>query len=294
MKSSFFSNNFFKVIIFTRQFFYLLLFFLVNLTPLNKAFAQVFTFDYLTYHANSSVPSKPRSYTATPYIFFGTNEFDAQGNSSSNNINYKEYHIHFAFALNFKEKIQLAIVPQVGLLSAKGFSSTTGGDIWFLGKYQFLKQPAIAFRLGFKLGKIGKSIWLKQNDFDIGLVTKTQLPGLEIGGVVSYRIRGKSEFDLLDFAGRFNEPGNAFHYKFELSKKIRQKFSVSMFLLGYVSASKKRDGIKLADSNSRKTTVGAAVKIRTSGDRSYKVGVLADAVGKHDKKGVAVVFSLSK
>jgi len=271
----------------------LLLFILVlNSTQPHSCLAQVFSFDYLTYYDSEFIPEKFNSYNLATYLFFGTGEFASFGESEQNIISYREYHVHFAYALNFEEKFQITVAPQLGGLFANGISSTSYGDVWILGKYRFSNTIPIAFRLGFKLGKIGKSFWLKQNDFDIGILASKSFLCLKIGGAISYRIRGKSEFDLLDFAGRFNQPGNAISYKFELYNQFTKELGLSVFFLGQASEDKKIDGTLLANSNSRKTTVGASMKIRNTDEYSYKLGILVDVAGKHDKKGFAIGFTL--
>lgn len=252
--------------------------------------AQVFTFDYLTYFDRSSIPKKTSSYAFAPSFFFGNGEF-----SNGDNISYLEYHLYMSCSLNFKKKFQFSLMPQLGGLRADDISSSSYGDLWFFGKYRLPNVP-FAFRLGFKLGNVGKSLWLKQNDLDLGVLMAKRIHSIDIDGALSYRIRDKSTFELTDFItelpGRFDQPGNALYYKFQFANPIDGNLTPSIFVLGYFSGNKKLEDMVIADSKSSKISLGASVNFQNKNDRSYELSFLTDVAGKRDKKGLAFTFVL--
>jgi hypothetical protein len=276
--------------------FWLFLIFTVSVHP-NLSYAQVFTFDYLSYFDEGVISKRPQSFSIAPYLFHGNGEFDGAGNSTGNNISYVETHVHLAYGLVFKERFQFTMAFQFGGLTTDGAAAISYGDLWILGKYGFSKIAPIAFRVGFKLGKVGKPLWMEQNDWDFGILSSTSISRTKMDAALSYRIRARSSFDVSDFIselpGRFDQPGNALHYKFQIGQQTKKGITPSVFILGYFSDDKKLGNQLLPDSKSSKVTAGVSLKYQKSEGRSYSVGLLIDVAGTRDKKGLALAFTLS-
>lgn len=264
----------------------------ISLLFFRSAHAQIFTFDYLTYSDKRLISNQRHSFSLSTALFWGSGEFDGSGNSTGNNIDYLEHHFYLKGALNLNQKFQILAAIQVGGILADNVTSTSYGDIWLLGKYRFSNHVPIAFRAGFKLGKIGKALWLKQNDWDLGVLFEKPVLNIIANGSVSYRVRGESSQTLYDFnlPEGFTEPGNDLHYRFMLSRKFKTRLEFSIFVLGYTSGDKKSAGMPIADSSSRKAAIGAAITIQDSKGRFYEISLLGDIAGKNDKKGIALVL----
>lgn len=253
--------------------------------------AQVFTFDYLTYsdYAYTSF-SKGK---LTSFFFTGINEFDSLGNASAQSTSYREIYLYAAPRIYGGKRVHITMAFQIGLLLAEGITSRIWGTPWFWGKFRVLENPSLSFRSGFKWGKVGDVFWLKDNEFDLGMLLSKKFGFAELDATLSYRFRGRSDQGLLDFGRHFNQAGNEIHYKLEGSKKIISKVTLSLLVLGYQSGDKKLNGAILPDSYSRKTTLGATCTFQTTSSRFYALSLLFDATGRYDKKGITFVFNVT-
>jgi hypothetical protein len=146
--------------------------------------------------------------------------------------------------------------------------------------------------MGFKWGKLGDAFWLEDNQFDLGMLSSKNFGFGMLDASLSYRIRGKSNHGLNDFTGSFNEAGNEIHYKLKAVKNIGSKTFLSLLVFGYNSGDKKSDGFVMPDSYSRKMTLGGEFGRQTKKGRIYALGILYDAAGRYDKKGVTFVFNV--
>ncbi len=269
----------------------LMLFTLIAVEP---TLGQAFTFDYLTYSDYFESRKTHHRTKATAFAFFATNEFDASGKASADNISYTEYCTYVAFRIVFTNKFQLNIAPKVGWLTAEGVSGTAYGTPWIWAKYVVpLRNRDVAIRIAFHLGKIGKSFWLEDNKIDVGLLIGKSFGPFSLDGTVSYRLRRKSNQSLLDFGGLYDEAGNELHYKLESSLFRKKTFSLNILAFGYWGGKKKLDGAKLPDSHSYKTSVGSSIRIYAKSDRFFALSLLYDIIGRHDKRGLSLVFNMT-
>lgn len=261
-----------------------------------SAFAQAFTFDYLTYSDDgfAETVSEARG-KGTAYVFFGRNEFKSSGQTSPNSrTSYQEIHIYGAPRIYYGSKLKVNIAFQTGLLFSRDAAGTTWGAPWLWTNIKLFQKIPMTFRLGFMAGTIGNLFWLEDNRIDIGLLSSTTIGAFSLDGTLSYRIRKKGEQKLVDFAGLYNQAGNDIHYKLEVTRKLSKAVSLAALAMGYHSGNKKLDGVLLPDSYSRKTTLGAFLQLQTQSYSFYELGIVWDIAGRYDKKGFAVVFSVTE
>ncbi|MCI0616347.1 hypothetical protein L0244_25475 [bacterium] len=255
--------------------------------------AQVFTFDYLTY-SDYAFPSHSEFFKGklTSFLFFGENAFDGSGNASSKNVSYREVYLYGTPRIYTRERVQIAVAFQIGLLLSETTTGRMWGTPWLWGKFKISKSLPLALRLGFEWGKFGNAFWIEDNDFDLGLLVNQNLRSIIINASLSYRIRGKSDLVVTD-TGFQNHAGNEIHYKIETLKKLSPKTFLSLLVFGYQSGNKKFNDAVIPDSYSRKTTVGAAFTFHTNSSRSYALSLLLDAAGRYDRKGITFVFNVT-
>lgn len=255
---------------------------------------QAFTFDYLTYsdYAENDTRNNYHQGKVTAFAFFGVNEFDTSGKALADNISYIEYYIYLTFRIVSTKRFQISIAPQFGGLAAEGISGITYGTPWMWAKYAPFRNENFALRIAFQLGRLGNSFWLEDDKIDVGLLVSKFIGPILIDGAVSYRLRRKSNQRLLDFKGLYNEAGNEIHYKLESSLINKKTLSLALFAFGYLGGDKKLDGAILLDSHSRKTSLGASIRINTKTERFFVLSIVYDAIGRYDKKGFSLVFNV--
>lgn len=257
-------------------------------------FAQAFTFDYLTYSDN--YPSGRTAFSKgkmTAFVFWGRSEFEDTGKTSGR-LSYREMYLYAAPRIFTSNSIQIMAAFQSSLLIAKrDLVFISIGTPWLWGKVRPIQRYPVELRFGFNWGKLGRSYWLEDNKFDIGILSSKNFGFVALDASFSYRIRNRSNQRYFDFIGSYDQPGNEIHYKLEASKKIGQKIFVSAIAFGYFSQDKRLSGDVLPDSHSQKTTVGASIVFKTNTSRYYLLSFLYDAAGRYDMQGFAVVLNVT-
>ena len=258
------------------------------------SFAQVYTFDYLTSSDNAISKVQPvLKSQVTGFIFKNQGEFKESEKPYPSYNPYYEYYLYVAYALIKKEKFNLLVSSQIGGLLSEGNAGRMWGTPWIWGKFRLCQKLPLTFRLGFEWGHFGKAIWLDDNKMDAGILLSEVVGPFVVDATFSYRFRSKSNKNILDFAGLYNNPGNEVHYKFHLTKQITSKWSFASILFGYSSSLKKYNEIKLPDSQSRKTTFGLSCLFKQNERRILVLCFLYDVAGRYDKKGYSIVFNVN-
>ena len=254
--------------------------------------AQTFTFDYLTAVDKAGIPERSRSFNPMMTFFFTNGAFDSSGNTSGN-LRYLEFRVYFASARNFNRRVQLVIVFDLRGRLAEGAARSSMGEIWFLTKYRYTQNAPITLRLGFKLGRLlADDLWLNHNELDLGLLLGTDLGDITLTGSLAYRLQGNTASPFLDFSYRYDNPGNAVHYRMGVSTRTGTSTRGSLFLIGYQGGDKKTDGMTIKNSFSRKITAGATFRLFRNKSETYEFSFLVDLAGRHDMKGISLVVSL--
>lgn len=262
-----------------------------------QLFAQVYTFDYLTYADRAHDDENTFLHgTLTSFVFWGKNEYDESGRILMNNpISYTEFYGYLAYRAIANDFLEIFFVPQIGGFHAMGAATYTWGTPWLYGKFTFSNVPALQARFGVKLAEIGETFRRKDTEIDLGILYHQTLNGSSFDAGLSYRIRQKDDLSgLPNFGGRYNQAGNEIHYKLEVARKLGKAVSLAALAMGYHSGDKKLDGVVLPDSHSRKTTLGASLQLQTKSSGFFELGIVWDVAGRYDKKGFAVVFNVTE
>lgn len=281
---------------------YLLVLLLYSIILPSSIFAQVYTFDYLTY-SDQGIDSIHHSEKAkvTGYIFKGLNEFDANGEANAEDISYSEWYLYFSYRFYSRENLSINAAFQGSVLMAIDAFGSTWGTPWLWANFKLPLDFPLWFRVGYKFGKIGSAIRrIEDDNLDIGLSFSNTLGFLKLDYSASYRFRkrmNKSD-SIGDLANRYNQgynqAGNEIHFKFEPSMNTSQNTRISFFIIGYHGENKKYNKQVLPDSKSYKAALGANFSYRRKSGRLFILGLLADFYGRYDKKGFALVFNIAK
>lgn len=264
------------------------------LLPISFLFAQVYTIDYLTYNDFRYLHFLPDGrWEITSYIFHGLDEYEGNGDTEEDEVNYYELRVFVLYRIYNKSTIKINSAIQTSALIGKYVARGGFGMPWI---WMDFKLPfSCWFRVAYEFGKFGYTIWDHDNKFDVGLSMAKRFHFITIESLVSYRIHSRmttSNVNPGPTQGYFDQYGNEIHYRFEPIIPVMPNTQLSAVLLGYYGNNKKYHGKILPHSPASKMALGANLTLHKEYKKIITFGLFFDLWGRYEKKGFTIVFNI--
>lgn len=261
------------------------------------SYAQIFTFDYLSFADNNPDFSPSKKWMLTQYLFGGFDEFDENGRAKGD-IAYAEWRLFISYTFYNSNHLKMSTAILSSAILAR--DALTGGWLtpWIWIKYKCSARIPLWLRIGYQFGKLGTDPWVEDNKLDMGLLYHKLFGTVAFNTAISYRIRGRIDVELVtpkinSSKPYFDQYGNEIHTKFEWVKNISMNKQLSVIYLAYYSSDMKYQGQNIRDTEAFKIALGASIYFHKKSGQMKTLSFLWDTWGRFDKRGFSIVYQVN-